>query len=75
MVVFVRWFIEANGADVEPVRRPIRPDIDTVLSGLLQIEEHPTAEGTEERGTTQKNKYNTWNGFLNENPIPEYGKH
>ena len=52
LVVFVRWIIETNGSDVGLVRRPIRPDVDAMLSGFLQIEKHPTAEDTEDRGTT-----------------------
>ena len=55
-MVSTRWFIEANGADVGLVRRPIRPNVDTMLSGFLQIEEHPTAEDAEKSWATQNSK-------------------
>ena len=49
---FVQRLIERNGTDVRLMGRPIRPDIDTMLGGFLQIEEYSTAEDAEERGTT-----------------------
>ena len=61
LAVLVCRFNEANGTDVGLVRRPIRPNVDTMLGGFLQIEEHPTAEDAENGRTTQKgenvNKY------------------
>ena len=54
--MFVWWLIEANGTDVELVRRPIRPNVYTMLSGFFQIEEHPTAEDAKECGTSQNGK-------------------
>ena len=50
-------FIEANGANIGLVRRPICPNIDTMLSGFLQVEEHPATEDADERGTSQNKKY------------------
>ena len=56
-MVSVRWIVEANGTDVGLVRSPVRPDVDTVLSSLLQVEEHPTAKDAEECGTSPDIKY------------------
>ena len=45
LLVFHVWrLIEVNGADFCLVGRPIRPDVDAMLSGFLQVEEHPTSK-------------------------------
>ena len=74
LLVFIRWFMEPNGTDVGLVGRPVRPDIDTMLSSFLQIEEHPAAEDAKQSGTAQSTKYvgrdsGSGNGIVN------YGKY
>ena len=74
LVVPTRRFIEANGSDIGLVGRPICPNINTMLSGFLQIEEHPAAEDAKESGTTQSIKYDGRDGFSGDH-IVHYGKY
>ena len=36
------------------VRAPVRPNIDTVLGGLLEVKEHPASEHAEIRWTAER---------------------
>ena len=46
----VQWPFKMYGA--VGVRGPVRPDVDTMLSGLFEIEEHAAAKYTKDRGAT-----------------------
>ena len=66
-------FVEAHGTVC--VRRPVRPDVDPVLSSFLKIEEHMASEDAEERWAPEGKKYGLYRHVIDCNLVTQDYEH